>query len=173
MKNLFTDLLIVLCAVLMICGAAFGQSTSPGTELVASATTDGSRKISPGTKPLDVVGVTRDRETMSAAEIPNSPGSEKRICYTNADSKGTMQEIPCDQVPKATPFNEARVIEAYKPRRNPLKVFYDIHRHPQRTTVIWMIGAGIAGGLIAWETRAHCDHYEYGHNGVNVNCPKE
>lgn len=60
----------------------------------------------------------------------------------------------------------------YQPFR-PLHFLYAIHEHPRRTQIIWMIGAGIAGGLIAWETRAHCDHYEYGQSGVNVNCPKE
>lgn len=83
----------------------------------------------------------------------------------------TMHAQDLPDAPSAKATDPPRIVNT--PRRNPFKVFYDIHRHPQRTTVIWMIGAGIAGGLIAWETRAHCDHYEYGHNGVNVNCPKD
>lgn len=107
-------------------------------------------------------------------ELPNSPGAEIRICYDNADDKGTMEEIPCDQVPKGKVVRHTVLMPKYEPKKfQPWKVFYDIHEHPKRTQIIWLVSAGVAGGMIAWFTREHCDKYEAGHNGVGVDCPVE
>lgn len=102
-----------------------------------------------------------------AQELPDAP---TKVCKTNT-AEGKMVEIPCEDIPPFRPGLPPRIVEP--PRRNPFKVFYDIHEHPKRTQVIWMISAGVAGGMIAWFTREHCDHYPPGENGVGVDCPAE
>lgn len=51
--------------------------------------------------------------------LPDAPSSssEHRICYTNADSKGTMAEIPCDQVPRVSKARDWSPIVIIPPKQ--------------------------------------------------------
>lgn len=107
-------------------------------------------------------------------ELPNSPG-ETRICYDNADDKGTLEEIPCDQVPKGKVVRHTVLMPKYEPKKfQPWKVFYDIHEHPKRTEIVLMLtGVGI-GGIVAYKTKlGSCAKFYDGKPYVGTPpCPK-
>lgn len=97
---------------------------------------------------------------LSLALAVMATAQDTRTCFTN-DADGKLKAIPCSEVP--TPVKTRTVEWQSLPAKK---------NHHTRNLVIWLSAGALAGGIYSWVSRAHCDHYEYGQNGVGVNCPK-
>lgn len=61
--------------------------------------------------------------------------------------------------------NEWKVVDSPKPS------WASRHRTP---LILTFLGAGVVSAILFQKiSNQHCNHYEYGQNGVNVNCPKD